>query len=101
MVRRTRPGISRFRVRCCASPRNDGELGGLACRSGCRIAPRLVNARMPEKPKKPQKLKARLPRGLEDRDPAAIRATREMVEKNRAVYQLFVFGPVGTPAMGL
>jgi len=22
MVRRTRPGISRFRVRCCASPRN-------------------------------------------------------------------------------
>src|ERR1700746_272136 len=23
MVRRTRPGISRFRVRCCASPRND------------------------------------------------------------------------------
>src|SRR5690349_4219149 len=25
MVRRTRPGISRFRVRCSASPRNDGE----------------------------------------------------------------------------
>src|SRR2546421_8863209 len=25
MVRRTRPGISRFRVRCYASPRNDGE----------------------------------------------------------------------------
>ena len=23
MVRRTRPGISRFRLRCCASPRND------------------------------------------------------------------------------
>jgi len=22
MVRSTRPGISRFRVRCCASPRN-------------------------------------------------------------------------------
>ncbi|MGY4348430.1 hypothetical protein ACVWXM_004897 [Bradyrhizobium sp. GM7.3] len=32
--------------------------------------------RMAEKPKKSQKLKARLPRGLEDRDPAAIRATR-------------------------
>jgi hypothetical protein len=27
---------------------------------------------MAEKPKKPQKLKARLPRGLEDRGPAAI-----------------------------
>src|SRR5260370_36759512 len=25
MVRRTRPGISRFRVRCSASPRNDGS----------------------------------------------------------------------------
>src|SRR2546429_4026718 len=25
MVRRTRPGISRFRVRCFASPRNDGK----------------------------------------------------------------------------
>src|ERR1700732_540935 len=26
MVRRTRPGISRFRVRCFASPRNDERL---------------------------------------------------------------------------
>ncbi|KJC50045.1 histidyl-tRNA synthase [Bradyrhizobium sp. LTSP849] len=49
--------------------------------------------------KKPQKLKARLPRGLEDRDPAAIRATREMVEKIRAVYELYGFEPVETPAM--
>jgi len=55
--------------------------------------------RMAEKPKKPQKLKARLPRGLEDRDPAAIRATREMVEKIRAVYELYGFEPVETPAM--
>ena len=31
---------------------------------------------MAEKPKKPQKLKARLPRGLDDRGPAAINATR-------------------------
>ncbi|MCS3926642.1 histidyl-tRNA synthetase [Bradyrhizobium elkanii] len=54
---------------------------------------------MAEKPKKPQKLKARLPRGLEDRDPAAIRATREMVEKIRAVYELYGFEPVETPAM--
>lgn len=54
---------------------------------------------MAEKPRKPQKLKARLPRGLEDRDPAAIRATREMVEKIRAVYELYGFEPVETPAM--
>lgn len=54
---------------------------------------------MKDKAKKPQKLKARLPRGLEDRDPAAIRATREMVEKIRAVYELYGFEPVETPAM--
>src|SRR3954467_11047495 len=53
---------------------------------------------MAEKPKKPQKLKARLPRGLEDRGPAAIAATREMVEKIRAVYELYGFEPVETPA---
>lgn len=54
---------------------------------------------MKDKAKKPQKLKARLPRGLEDRDPSAIRATREMVEKIRAVYELYGFEPVETPAM--
>jgi histidyl-tRNA synthetase len=53
---------------------------------------------MSDKPKKPQKLKARLPRGLEDRGPAAIAATREMVEKIRAVYELYGFEPVETPA---
>jgi histidyl-tRNA synthetase len=54
---------------------------------------------MAEKPKKPQKLKARLPRGLEDRGPAAIAATRQMVEKIRAVYERYGFEPVETPAM--
>src|SRR6201986_5131237 len=54
---------------------------------------------MADKPKKLQKLKARLPRGLEDRDPAAIRATRAMIEKIRAVYELYGFEPVQTPAM--
>jgi len=53
---------------------------------------------MAEKPKKPQKLKARLPRGLEDRGPAAISATRQMVEKIRAVYERYGFEPVETPA---
>ena len=54
---------------------------------------------MADKPKKPQKLRARLPRGLEDRGPAAIAATRAMVEKIRAVYELYGFEPVETPAM--
>src|SRR5437764_7806208 len=54
---------------------------------------------MADKPKKPQKLKARLPRGLEDRGPAAISATRQMVEKIREVFELYGFEPVETPAM--
>jgi histidyl-tRNA synthetase len=54
---------------------------------------------MADKPKKPQKLKARLPRGLEDRGPAAINATRQMVEKIREVYERYGFEPVETPAM--
>src|ERR1700754_606286 len=53
---------------------------------------------MADKPKKPQKLRARLPRGLEDRGPAAINATRQMVEKIREVYELYGFEPVETPA---
>ncbi|MBR1193735.1 histidine--tRNA ligase [Bradyrhizobium sp. AUGA SZCCT0160] len=54
---------------------------------------------MVDKSKKPQKLKARLPRGLEDRGPAAISATRQMVEKIREVYERYGFEPVETPAM--
>jgi histidyl-tRNA synthetase len=53
---------------------------------------------MADKTRKPQKLKARLPRGLEDRSPAAINATRQMVEKIRAVYERYGFEPVETPA---
>jgi len=53
---------------------------------------------MAEKHKKPQKLRARLPRGLEDRGPAAINATRQMVEEIRQVYERYGFEPVETPA---
>jgi len=53
---------------------------------------------MNDKPKKSQKLKARLPRGLEDRGPAAIAATRQMVETIRVVYERYGFEPVETPA---
>src|SRR5690348_15857571 len=52
-----------------------------------------------KKPKKPQKLRARLPRGLEDRGPAAIAATRAMVETIREVYERYGFEPVETPAI--
>src|SRR5271156_4410516 len=54
---------------------------------------------MAEKSKKPQKLRARLPRGLADRGPAEIAATRAMVEKIREVYERYGFEPVETPAM--
>jgi histidyl-tRNA synthetase len=54
---------------------------------------------MAEKPKKPQKLRARLPRGLADRGPAEIAATRRMTETIREVYERYGFEPVETPAM--
>jgi histidyl-tRNA synthetase len=54
---------------------------------------------MNDKPKKPQKLRARLPRGLADRGPAEIAATRAMVKKIRQVYERYGFEPVETPAM--
>ena len=52
---------------------------------------------MNSKPK-PNKLKARLPRGLSDRGPAEIAATRRMIEKIREVYERYGFEPVETPA---
>ncbi|MSO67786.1 MAG: histidine--tRNA ligase [Pseudolabrys sp.] len=48
---------------------------------------------------KPIKLKARLPRGLADRGPAEIAATRHMVEAIRAVFERYGFEPVETPAI--
>ena len=52
---------------------------------------------MSEKQKKPQKLKARLPRGFTDRSAADIHATNEMIEKIRGVYELYGFDPIETP----
>ena len=49
--------------------------------------------------KKPQKLKARLPRGLADRGPAEIAATRRMIAQIRTVYERYGFEPVETPAI--
>ncbi|QFT33766.1 Histidine--tRNA ligase [Labrenzia sp. THAF82] len=48
--------------------------------------------------KKPNKLKARLPRGFVDRTADDIRATDEMLANIRAVYEQYGFDPVETPA---
>ncbi len=54
---------------------------------------------MADKSEKSNKLKARLPRGLGDRTPGEIAATRLMIEKIRTVYELYGFEPVETPAI--
>ena len=48
---------------------------------------------------KPNKLKARLPRGLGDRGSAEIAATRRMLETIRKVFELYGFEPVETPVI--
>ena len=67
----------------------------------CCIRSRLLckPAQWPTNPKKPQKLKARLPRGLADRGPAEIAATRAMVETIRLQFERYGFEPVETPAI--
>ncbi|WP_136659587.1 histidine--tRNA ligase [Nitratireductor sp. XY-223] len=52
---------------------------------------------MGEKKKKPQKLKARLPRGFVDRSAADIRASETMMASIRRVFELYGFDPVETP----
>jgi histidyl-tRNA synthetase len=49
--------------------------------------------------RKDNKLKARLPRGLEDRGPIEIAATRWMIEAIRQVYERYGFEPVETPTI--
>src|SRR5712691_4094100 len=54
---------------------------------------------MADKPNKTNKLKARLPRGLADRGPADIAATRRMLDQIRAVFERYGFEPLETPAI--
>src|ERR1700758_666037 len=61
--------------------------------------PHRCSTTMAEKPEKSNKLKARLPRGLADRGPAEIAATRRMIEAIRAVYERYGFDPVETPTI--
>ena len=48
---------------------------------------------------KPNKLKPKLPRGLSDRGPAELSATRAMLEKIRTVFERYGFEAVETPAI--
>ncbi|MDA8870420.1 histidine--tRNA ligase [Rhizobiaceae bacterium] len=52
---------------------------------------------MADKKKKPQRLKARQPRGFQDREAADIRATEAMMGTIREVYERYGFDPVETP----
>jgi histidyl-tRNA synthetase len=54
---------------------------------------------MADKRKETTRLAARLPRGLVDRGPAEIAATRRMTETIRRVYESYGFEPVETPAI--
>src|SRR5689334_2738139 len=54
---------------------------------------------MADKSSKPTKLKARLPRGLADRGPGEIAATRHMVDAIRLVFERYGFEPMETPAI--
>src|ERR1700736_4268347 len=53
----------------------------------------------PSKSEKTNKLKARLPRGLTDRGPSEIAATRRMLDTIRGVYERYGFEPVETPML--
>ena len=50
------------------------------------------------KPKKPQRPKARRPRGFEDRSADSLRAEMDLVARAFAVYESFGFEPLQTPA---
>jgi histidyl-tRNA synthetase len=54
---------------------------------------------MADKPSKTNRPKARLPRGLADRSPVEIAATRQMLAQIRAVFERYGFEPLETPAI--
>ena len=76
---------------------SDNDKAGIGCYHAANI--NFSELAMADKPNKPQKLKARLPRGLADRGPAEIAATRRMVEAIRGVFERYGFEPVETPAI--
>src|SRR6202048_220331 len=76
------------------------------CRCETRLLRRLGHVYRPIMTDKPEKAKektnkatARLPRGFGDRGAGEIAATRRMIERIRAVYELYGFEAVETPAI--
>jgi len=66
-------------------------------RASSLLASRAMSEPKKQKKKKPQKVKARLPRGFVDRDAGDIRALDEMMGKIREVYERYGLDPVETP----
>ena len=88
-------------VRCSrgSHPARVPQRAALAALGARLLPPRnRIAARAPDG-RQTNKLKARLPRGLADRGPAEIAATRRMIEAIRAVYERYGFEPVETPAI--
>jgi histidyl-tRNA synthetase len=69
----------------------------LAASRAVGYQPRAFPGTSPVSSDKQNKLKARLPRGLADRGPAEIAATRRMLETIRRVFERYGFEPVETP----
>src|SRR5262249_27977421 len=74
-----------------------GFAGNDKMRGDC-YQPPPTDKSMADKSDKSNKLKARLPRGLSDRGPAELAATRRMIDEIRAVYERYGFEAVETPA---
>jgi histidyl-tRNA synthetase len=86
---------------CCLAVWIDGQdypLSRIMTKEGVAATKPAYSADLSEHmAEKSNKLKARLPRGLADRGPAEIAATRRMIEAIRAVYDRYGFDPVETP----
>ena len=93
------PGMTRNRP-CYLYPGGRATLHPTALASiprGVSSHPRKAPFMSEKKKKKPQKVKARLPRGFVDRDAGDIRALEGMMARIREVYERYGFDPVETP----
>src|SRR6185503_9007611 len=92
LKRPPRHRVTQRRFRHAGSPISSALPPSGGCVTGTR-----PSGAAPVSTDKPNKLKARLPRGLADRGPAEIAATRRMLETIRRVFERYGFEPVETP----